>query len=138
LTNPFRRGARGCGMLVQQNHAAGGANGSIMVRMFVCLCLASQKPFRRDFHSRQNGLRCQAVNSLKPKTVPAGTKNSRSEGILLAKHLKHTAHKHHHHVGAVCPSSGMVLLDEHTPPPGSLRKGLAKGCRRRVLVESIN
>jgi hypothetical protein len=35
LPNPFRRGAWGWGMLGQQNHAAGGENGSIMVGMFV-------------------------------------------------------------------------------------------------------
>ena len=28
---------------------AGGGNGSIMVGMFVCLCLASQKPSQREF-----------------------------------------------------------------------------------------
>jgi hypothetical protein len=59
------------------------------------------------------------VNSLAAKSVPAGTKNSRSEGCLLAKHLQHTAHKHHHHDGAIFPSSAMVLLDERTPPPGT-------------------
>ena len=42
-------------------------------------------------------------------------KNSRSEGFLLAKHLKHTAHKHHHHDGAVFPSSGRAY-----PTPGHL------------------
>ena len=56
--NPFvKRGSRECGMFVHQNHAAGGGNGSIMVGMVVCLCLASQKPseweyfvpFRTDF-----------------------------------------------------------------------------------------
>ena len=31
LANPFRRGSQGWGMLDGQNHAAGGANGSIMV-----------------------------------------------------------------------------------------------------------
>jgi hypothetical protein len=36
-------------MLDQQNHAAGGANGSIMVGMFVCLCLTSKKPSEREF-----------------------------------------------------------------------------------------
>ena len=36
-------------MLGQQNHAAGGANGSIMMGMCVCLCLASKKPYKRDF-----------------------------------------------------------------------------------------
>ena len=36
-------------MLVHQNHAAGGGNVSIMVGMFVSLCLASQKPSEREF-----------------------------------------------------------------------------------------
>jgi hypothetical protein len=36
-------------MLDQQNHAAGGAHGFIMVGMFVCLCLASKKPSEREF-----------------------------------------------------------------------------------------
>jgi hypothetical protein len=35
-------------MLGQQNHAAGGAKGSIMVVVFVCLCLASKKPSERE------------------------------------------------------------------------------------------
>jgi len=36
-------------MFINQNHAAGGGNGSIMVGMFVCLCLASQKPSEWEF-----------------------------------------------------------------------------------------
>ena len=36
-------------MLIHQNHAAGEENGSIMVEMFVCLCLASKKPSEREF-----------------------------------------------------------------------------------------
>jgi hypothetical protein len=32
-----------------KNHAAGGANGSIMVGMCVCLCLASKKPSKQEF-----------------------------------------------------------------------------------------
>ena len=36
-------------MLSQHNHTAGGGNGSIMVGMFVCLCLASQKSSKREF-----------------------------------------------------------------------------------------
>jgi hypothetical protein len=36
-------------MLVHQNHAAGGENGSIVVGMFVSLCLASKKPSEREF-----------------------------------------------------------------------------------------
>jgi hypothetical protein len=47
--NPFCRGSRGWSMLNQQNHAVGGANGSIIVGMFVCLCLPSKKPSEREF-----------------------------------------------------------------------------------------
>ena len=34
-SNPLRRGSRGWGMFLHQNHAAGGANGFIMVVVFV-------------------------------------------------------------------------------------------------------
>jgi len=36
-------------MLIHQNHATGEENGSIMVGMFVYLCLASKKPSEREF-----------------------------------------------------------------------------------------
>jgi hypothetical protein len=36
-------------MSIHQNHAAGGGNGFIMVGMFVCLWLASQKPSEQEF-----------------------------------------------------------------------------------------
>jgi hypothetical protein len=36
-------------LFLHQNHGAGGGNGSIMVGMFVCLCLASQHPFEQEF-----------------------------------------------------------------------------------------
>ena len=48
-SNPFRRGSRVWGTLVHQNHGSGGGNGSIMVGMFVCLCLVSKKPSEREF-----------------------------------------------------------------------------------------
>jgi len=35
-------------MFGQQNHAAEGGNGSIVVGMFVCLYLASPKPSKRE------------------------------------------------------------------------------------------
>jgi len=35
-------------VFIHQNHGTGGGNGSIMVGMFVCLCLASQNPFERE------------------------------------------------------------------------------------------
>ncbi len=41
LANPFHRGSQGWGMLRQQNHAARGANGSIMVGMYVSVYFAS-------------------------------------------------------------------------------------------------
>jgi hypothetical protein len=36
-------------MLVHQNHGTGGGNGSVMVGMFVCLCLVSKKPSEWEF-----------------------------------------------------------------------------------------
>jgi len=49
FVQPLAKRLRGCGMFFHQNHAAGGGNCSIMVGMFVCLCLASQKPSQREF-----------------------------------------------------------------------------------------
>jgi hypothetical protein len=46
------------------------------------------------------------------------TKNSRLKGFWLVKH-KH-ANIPTMMDGAVSPSSAMVLMEEHTPPPGSL------------------
>jgi hypothetical protein len=48
-SNPFQRGSRGWGVFIHQNHGAGGGNSSIMVGMFVCLCLASKKPSEQKF-----------------------------------------------------------------------------------------
>jgi len=48
-SNPFQRGSQGCGIFVHQNHAAGEENSSIVVGMFVCLCIASQNPFDQEF-----------------------------------------------------------------------------------------
>jgi len=63
-------------------------------------------------------------------------KNSRSEGFWLAKH-KHTNITTIYD-GAVFPSSGMGLMDEHTAPLGASLQGVGRGCHQRVLVESIN
>ena len=51
LSNPLRRGSQSQGwdMFLLQNPGAGGGNGSIMVGMFVCLCLVSKKPSEREF-----------------------------------------------------------------------------------------
>jgi len=52
-SNPFRVGSRGWGTLIHQNHAAEEENGSIMVGVFVSLCLASKTDF---FFSTVTGL----------------------------------------------------------------------------------
>ena len=36
-------------MFLHQNHGTGGGNDSVMMGMFVCLCLASKKPSEREF-----------------------------------------------------------------------------------------
>jgi len=48
-SNLLQRGSWGCSKFIHKNHAAGGGNSSIMVGMFVFLCLASQKPSDREF-----------------------------------------------------------------------------------------
>jgi hypothetical protein len=48
-SKPFQRGSRGWGVFIHQNHGTVGGNNSIMVDMFVCLCLSSQNPFEREF-----------------------------------------------------------------------------------------
>jgi hypothetical protein len=54
-------------------------NPTIVGFCIICLCR----------HTCSPTLHPTKLNSLTPKSVPAGTKNSRSEGFLLAKH-KHT------------------------------------------------
>ena len=55
-------------MLGQQNHAAGEGNGSIMVGMFVCLCLARPKdvyiPTRMDLDVKLLRLRAHQLFKL--------------------------------------------------------------------------
>ncbi len=60
--NPSAEVPRGGACSTIKNHAAGEANGSIMVGMFVCCVFCLPKAFQAGvFHSRQNG---HAVNSL--------------------------------------------------------------------------
>jgi hypothetical protein len=48
-------------MFVYENNAAGGENGSIIVGMFVCLCVASLKPSEREFFvPTRMDFRCKA------------------------------------------------------------------------------
>ena len=49
LARPLGRGYLDPIGRIHRNHTVGGANGSIMVGMFVCLCLTSKKPSEREF-----------------------------------------------------------------------------------------
>ena len=80
-SNPFRVGSRGWGTLVHQNHAAGEENGSIMVGMFVSLCLASNKSSEREFFDPARTH--LGVKLLTASMVQEGTKNSRSLGPMI-------------------------------------------------------
>jgi hypothetical protein len=73
LPNPFRRGSQGwAGYAHQQNHVAGGGNGSIMVGMFVCLCLANQKPTEREFFvpTTRTDLGVNSLTAMAPREGP--------------------------------------------------------------------
>jgi hypothetical protein len=75
------------------------------------------------------------LNGLMTKSILAGAINSCSEGFWLAKHR---AHKNPHHDGAVCLSSSMVFIVEHTPPLGASAKGVGQGHCLRVKYQIIN
>jgi hypothetical protein len=62
-SNPFQRGSWGWGVFIHQNHGAGGGNCSIMVGMFVCLCLASKKPSEREFFLPDQDLAVKLLKS---------------------------------------------------------------------------
>ena len=63
------------------------------------------------------------VNSLTPKSVPAGTKNSRSEGFLLVKH-KHTNIPTM--MEPFAPPAAWFCRSSIPHPREPLRKGLAE------------
>ncbi len=83
LANPFCKGSRGLGVLDRQNHAAGGANGSIMVGIFVCLCLPSKKPSEREFlvPTRTD----LGVKLLSPSVPPSVVSSIANSGMALNK-----------------------------------------------------
>ena len=52
-------------MFLHRNHGAGGGNGSIMVGMFVCLCLASKNSSEREvFVPARTDLAVKLLNPL--------------------------------------------------------------------------
>jgi hypothetical protein len=55
---------------------------------------------------------------------------------LLAKH---TAHKHPHHDGDICLSSGMVSMAEHNPPQEPLQKRLDQAATKGfIMIEELS
>ncbi len=88
LANPFRRGSWGWGVLDRQNYAAGGANDSIIVGMFVCLCLARKKPSEREFF------------------VPAGT----DLGVKLLNSYTHPTWLRFWYFGSLVESKNDVIM----------------------------
>jgi hypothetical protein len=53
-----------------------------------------ERTTKEEIFDKSSDRIARLVNSLTAKCVPTGTKNSRSEDFLLAKH---TSHKHPHH-----------------------------------------
>jgi hypothetical protein len=49
LSNPLRRGSRGCGMFVHQNHAARWENGSSWWGHWCDVCFASKNSSEQEF-----------------------------------------------------------------------------------------
>jgi len=77
-------------MLIHQNHAAGEENGSIMVGMFVCLCLASKKPSEREFFVPAGMDLC--VKLLKDNMTVKPPQQSISLNLLSASHQFDMSH----------------------------------------------
>jgi hypothetical protein len=71
------------------------------------------------------------INSLTPKCIPAGMKNSRLETFCY----RNTYHRNIPTMMSCFPSSGMVLMDENTAPPGASSEGVGQGRNQRVLAE---
>jgi hypothetical protein len=91
-------------MLAGQNHAAGGANGSIMVGMYVSVCFASQKPSEQEFFVPAGmDLDVKLLTAL-PYLGLGGNKKLLLHGIPtvgIVRKVPSTptqlSHKHHHH-----------------------------------------
>ena len=82
-SNPFRVGSQGWGTLVHQNHATGDENGSIMVGMFVSLCLTSKKPSEREFF-----VPAGTDLGVKLLTVPILEGTNRYKGVVHKIHAR--------------------------------------------------
>jgi hypothetical protein len=69
-------------MFVHNNHAAGGDNGSIMVGMFVFLCLASQKPSEQEFFvPARTDLGVKRLRKMEAIRSRSNNKNSMTDSI---------------------------------------------------------
>jgi hypothetical protein len=76
-----------------------------------------------------NGRQVIIVNSLTPKSVPAGTKNSRLEDFFLAKH---TSHKHPHHDEPFSRLAAWFLWTK-IPHPQDCQEPLQKGLDEAII-----
>jgi hypothetical protein len=68
-------------MFLHQNHAAGVGNGSIMVEMFLCLCLASQNLSQREFFVPARTLGVEAHHSPVISGFSGGKKKSQNKNF---------------------------------------------------------
>ena len=103
-SNPFRVGvgSQGWGTFVHQNHATGEENGSIMVGMFVSLCLDSKKSSEREF------------------SVSAGT----HLGVKLLRFLSHVCMHATNAINAISSAANAINVISHARMqkiPSSLR-----------------
>ncbi len=93
-------------MLDQQNHVAGGANGSIMVGMFVCLCLASKKPSEQEFFvPAGTDLGVKLLNNFFPRPVSQIKQNpKRFPGVRVTDLPQpcRCSSEWHHHGDGIC------------------------------------
>ncbi len=109
-SNPLQRGSLGCGMFIHQNHAIGGGNGSIMVGMFVCLCLASKNLSEREFFvPARTDL---GVKLLTPKLV--GTLERNFCSILCRKSYIHVAHTWNMRIAQISILHLTCVVDQQT------------------------
>ena len=99
-----------------------GGNSSIMVGMFVCLCLASQKPSEWEFFILvRTDIGVELLTGIPllgfgweqrtPAPYDSYGRNSTESTVTLTQQ----SHKHHHRGGTVCPFSSYDVVSMDTP-----------------------
>jgi hypothetical protein len=101
-------------MFLHQNHGAGGGNGSVMVGMFVCLCLASKKPYKREFFvSARTDLSVELLRVLGPPRIasylpPFESRNHDDFFLYLSPFSKYHFHRSEYHIRGEYTASSML------------------------------